>query len=103
MARILSRSGPWLTAMPLADRESAGTRLIRGEWLSVRMEVSHYDPILKDEFRVPVADADCVFDGDRFRVIDVRQGDSAGRAIQYHLSRLADDERIALMRDLVAV
>lgn len=102
MARLQARSGPFMTAMPLAHRLSAKTLLKRGDWVSVRMEVSRYDPIMKDEWRVPVGDADCLFDGERFQVIESPQGDEAARHVQYHLDRLEKDEKRMLMINLVA-
>jgi hypothetical protein len=89
--------------MPLTDRKSPYAYLKRGDWLSVRMEIGHYDPILKEDMRIPVGDADCLYDGSVFKVYDSPQGESSGRSVQYHLNRLEPDERRSLMANLKEV
>lgn len=103
MARILARSGPYLTAMPLPDPVTTGTRLKRGAWLAVRMEIAHYDPVLKQDLRTPVADVQCWYEQGRFEVKRCVQGDRAGRHAQYHLDRLNPDEHPPLLADLKEV
>lgn len=126
--RIVSRAGPYIAAMPLAAPEdptckycqnpgpygeiephscttwgnTAGMNPERGPWFSVRLEVGLYDPVLKQDYRIPIAKADCWKFPDRLEVVRA-PSPQEGRTAQYYLDRLEPDERQRLFSDLKEV
>lgn len=156
--RIVSRSGPYIAAMPLAvspfrcrmcdENDEVGNDAIRavhegrgaeafgiaeewarqieghscekwrnatfmaprrGRWLSVRLEVGVYDPVLRADYRLPIARADVLAEGgeadcpDRFRVVSTPGAENEGRIAQWFLGHLDADERRALLSDMKEV
>ncbi len=112
MATIFSYAGPRISVLPDARPfwnkayvrslgENASQRE-RGDFVSVRVDVPHYNEDVLDEhiFWIPVAKADCVFDGTCFTVIS---GPQAPRVAQYFLNRLDEDEIRQLMHDMQQV
>lgn len=156
--RIVSRSGPYISAFPLAvspfkcrmcdENDEVGEEAIRavhegrsseaygiaeewatqieghsckqwrnatfmapmrGRWLSVRIEVGRYDPVLRSDYRLPIARADVLAEGGtpecpaRFRVVSTPGDGNEGRIAQWFLGNLEPDERRSLLSDLKEV
>ena len=112
MATIFSYAGPRISVLPdarplwnekyvRARGENASQRE-RGDFVSVRVDIPHYkEDVLEEHILwIPVAKADCVFDGSCFVVIS---GPQNPRVAQYFLDRLNEREIRDLMRDMKQV